>query len=98
MQNKNIGCEDTVYIPLDDYKNFYYCSDIDIGATLVTKNIELVSIDKIGGTKVTFIFKNHPDIKEMVEGFWSNKIEVHPLEFANARKNLKSRIFAMKSN
>lgn len=81
----------------DDYKNFYHCTDIEIAATLVAKGYQLASINKISETKATFIFRKEPNIKAAVDAFWSNKIEVHPLEFANARKNLKSRIYAMRS-
>jgi hypothetical protein len=34
----------------------------------------------------------------VVDGYWSNRVSVNPLEFSNARKNLKSRIFGMRKN
>jgi hypothetical protein len=83
------------YIPLDDYQNYFYISDIDIASTCICKNHELISIEKLSDTKATFVFKNQTNISKIVEDFWDNKIEVHPLEFANARKNLKSRIYGM---
>lgn len=82
-------------IPLDDYVNYYYQSDIDVASMLICKGYALEDIVSVSHKKVTFIFKNHPAIKDAVDGFWSNRIEVHPLEFANARKNLKSRVYAM---
>jgi hypothetical protein len=88
--------ENFKYIPLDDYKNFYYCTDIELASTLCVKNFELVSIDKITESKVSFIFRNEPEITNIVNNFWANKVTVFPLEFANARKNLKTRVFAMK--
>lgn len=87
---------DFQYVPLNDYEHFYYCTDIEIASTLVAKGFELASIDKISETKATFIFRKERGIDAMVDGFWTNSIEVYPLEFANARKNLKSRIYAMK--
>ena len=82
-------------IPLDDYVNYYYQSDIDVASMLMCKGYALEDIVAVSHKKVTFVFKNHPAIKDAVDGFWSNRIEVHPLEFANARKNLKSRVYAM---
>lgn len=83
-------------ISSDDYKNFYHCTDIEIAATLVAKGFFLASINKISETKATFIFRKEANIQAAVDAFWSNKIEVYPLDFANARKNLKSRIYAMR--
>ena len=87
---------DFEYIPLNDYQNFYYCTDIEIAATLVAKGFQLASIDKMSEVKATFIFRKERGIESVVDGFWTNSIEVYPLEFANARKNLKSRIYAMR--
>lgn len=84
------------YIPLGDYQNYMYISDIDIASTCICKNHELLSIEKLNDTKATFVFRNQEGISKIVEDFWDNKLEVHPLEFANARKNLKSRIYGMK--
>ncbi len=85
-------------VPLDDYENYYYSNDIDVAATLVCKGYTLEDVVIASHKKATFVFKTHPAITDAVDGFWSNRIEVHPLEFANARKNLKSRIYAMQKS
>ena len=84
------------YLPLDDYEHYYYSNDIDVASALVCKGYALADIVPLNNNKATFVFKNHPAILDAVDGFWSNRIEVRPLEFANARKNLKSRIYGMK--
>jgi hypothetical protein len=67
---------------------------------VVVEVVVLVVVDvvPISHNKATFVFKNHSSITHAVEGFWSNRIEVRPLEFANNRKNLKSRIFGMRKD
>lgn len=80
---------------LDDHKNYHYTNDVDIASMLVCKGYSLEDIFPLSKTKFTFVFKNHPAIADAVDGFWNNRIEVRPLEFSNARKNLKSRIFAL---
>ncbi len=85
-------------VPLDDYQNYYYSNDIDVASTLVCKGYTLIDVVTVSHKQATFIFKNHPAIKDSVDGFWSNRLEVHPLEFANTRKNLKSRIYAMQKS
>jgi len=92
----NANIQESLYIPLDDYVNFYYTNDVDLASALVCQHFELVSIDKINDRKVTFIFKNQKGITEAIDDFWTNRMAVQPLAFANARKNLKSRIFAMR--
>ncbi len=93
----NVASDDFEEIPHNDYKKYYSCSDIEIASTLVSKGYILASIEKISETKATFIFKKKEGIESVVDGFWTNSIQVYPLEFANARKNLKSRIYAMRS-
>lgn len=98
LMKKDNQSNKLTYIPLDDYQNYYYSNDIDVASTLVCKGYTLVDIVPISHTKATFVFKNHPAITDAVDGFWSSRIEVRPLEFANTRKNLKSRIYAMQKN
>lgn len=93
---QNIKPEDENFIILSD-KN-YYSNDIDIATTLICKGYELLDITHMGQGKYSFVFKNYPTIHDAVAGFWDNRIEVKPLEFANIRKNLKSRIYGMGKN
>tara|TARA_B100000745_G_scaffold58094_2_gene34443 strand:- start:2883 stop:3161 length:279 start_codon:yes stop_codon:yes gene_type:complete len=86
--------KDTTYIPLDDYINFYYTSDIAVATTLVVRGYELVSIDKPKpNARATFVFKRDLGMDELVDGFWADRIEVKPLQFMTALKTLKSRVY-----
>lgn len=86
------------YVSLDDHENYYYSNDIDVASTLICKDYVLTDIVPLNNLKATFVFKNHPTITNVVSDFWFNRIEVDPLEFANTRKNLKSRIYAMQKS
>lgn len=96
MQKHSAHDEGYQYLPLDDYENYYYSNDIDVASALICKGYTLADVVPLSYLKATFVFNNHPAILEAVDGFWSNRIEVRPLEFANARKNLKSRVYGMK--
>ena len=97
MNKKHIAHDEGYhYVPLGDYQNYIYISDIDVASTCICKNHELVSLEKLNDTKATFIFRNKTDISKTIEDFWNNEAFVHPLEFANARKNLKSRIYGIR--
>lgn len=96
MITKTWSGEDDLDLPSEDHKKYYQCTDIEIASTLVTQGYTLISIVKISQTKAGFMFKKERGIEDVVNGFWTNQVKVSPLEFANARKNLKSRIYAMK--
>jgi hypothetical protein len=98
IMNIHRGSDKFGHVPLDDYENYYYSNDIDVASVLICKGYELQDVVPISHNKATFVFKNNEVITDAVEGFWSNRIEVHPLEFANHRKNLKSRIFGMRKD
>jgi hypothetical protein len=83
------------YIPLDDYENYFYNEDIEVASALLCRGYKLIDIVPHTRTKMTFVFKSHQTITDAVDGFWSNRIDVRPLEFANHRKNLKTRIFSL---
>lgn len=90
--------DEYTYIPLKETEGYFYTYDFDFAVTLLCKDCDLVTIDSEAGGRMVFIFENAPEIKEIFDGYWANKITVDPLEFTNARKNLKSRIYGMKKN
>ena len=90
--------EESQYVPLDDWTNYFYTSDFDLSVTLICKGHTLATIDAEPSGKLIFVFKKNTGMGDVVDGYWTNKILVNPLEFANARKNLKSRIFGIRKN
>lgn len=94
MQKHTAENEGYKYVSYDDGKN-YQSSDFDCAVTLVCKGYPLLTIDTEDTGKLVFVFKDDDNIKSIVDGYWSNKITVNPLEFASVRKNLKSRIYGM---
>lgn len=83
-------------IPLDDWDTYFYTTDFDLSVTLLCKKHTLVTIDAEPNGKKIFVFKSDSALGKVVDGYWMNKVEVYPREFSNERKNLKSRIFAMR--
>jgi len=97
--NKNIDTSENYQcIPLDNWANYFYTSDFDLSVTLICKGYILETIDAELNGKLIFVFKNNTGIGKIIDGYWSNKITVNPLEFANSRKNLKTRIFGIKKH
>lgn len=91
MQNE------TKYTPLNDYRNYAYIQDLDVASMLVANQYLLESLDRPSQNKVIFIFRKEPPLEQDVDDFLSGRLSVNALAFSNARKNLKSRIYANKT-
>lgn len=91
MKNSNESC----VVPIGE-RGMTSVSDIDVAATLEVNRFKVESIDRRDVSRIRFLFFRSPEVDQLIEGYWSNKVTVHPQEFAVARKNLKSRLFALK--
>lgn len=89
--NKQLS-EEMRYIPLDDHDNLFYTYDMGVSAALVTAGFELVSMDKENPRKVLFIFKRKADIEDVVDRYWTDRLEVKSRTFFDNMKMLKNRI------
>ena len=89
---------DLIYTSLEDHTNYKYITDIEIASTLLCKGYKMADIVIESKRKSSFVFEQHPSLEDVIKGFWGNRIEVPPLEFANHRKNLKSQIFSSQNN
>ncbi len=59
LMNKNINAnEDYQYIPLDDWKNYFYTTDFDLSVTLICKSYSLATIDAENNNLFYFIAVN----------------------------------------
>ncbi len=85
------------YIPLDDYKNYFYTSDFSISVVLLLKGFELITVVREGEGfgKFVFVFHQSKEINNLVKDYWLHRISIDPLSYENFRKNLKSQMFAL---
>ena len=78
-------------------EEFYqHTSNIDLASTLICKGYVIEELAIISDTETIFTFMNDDETKKVVHEFWANNITIKPIEFANARRNLESRILDMK--
>ena len=76
----------------DDY---IYTSDFSLASYLIYKKYFLESIETNKSKKYTFIFKKN-EISDAVENlFYAGKLLINPLDYENARKTLKSRLYSI---
>lgn len=81
-----------------DWDRYFETTDFDLSVALICKSYVLESIETGKDGKLVFLFEKKENVTVAVDEYWSNKMLVSPLEFANVRKNLKSRIYGLKKN
>jgi hypothetical protein len=74
-------------------KNYFKTSDLALATTLSLR-FPIDTIDRFNPRKVLFVFHRLPELEQLVEQFWQNKITVEPQTFTNQIKNLKTRIYS----
>ena len=73
-----------------DYNTF----DLGCCSALVSKNFNLISLNKENPKKVQFIFQREKGIEKVVDEYWSNQLEVKARTFFDNTKMLKNRIYS----
>lgn len=66
-------------------------SDLSLIGYLIERH-KVIETDTQDPRNVIFLFKRSPKLNKDIEGFWNNTATVHPLEYFNNIKNLKTRI------
>ncbi len=90
-QSKN---QELSYIPLNDTERFFYSHDIGLIGYLLSKNFELIGLDKTLKNKVLFILRKKDGIDGEVKKYWDFKSSVDAQSYFNQIKRLKNQIFS----
>lgn len=71
----------------------YKTTDIAIATALITKGFEIKALDKANPKRVEFIFVEQKELKDVVDKYWSNNLEVKARLFFDNLRMLKQRIY-----
>lgn len=93
MKTKNKN-EDYQYVRISDTKKYYQTQDFLLSVTLLCNGFLLETIEVNTKGKHLFIFRNDEQMAGFIERYFANKLLVNPVEYENARKNLKSRVYS----
>lgn len=85
--------DDLVYIPLNDTENYFYSTDLGLVASLISIDLQLVSIDKEQPNKAMFIVKKESGIEERINEYFSGQLMVPARVLFENVKLLKSMIY-----
>ncbi len=86
--------EDTEFIPIENSSLVMKTFDLGASAALLCKGFELLSLDKCNPHKVNFVFSRKAGIDEIIESYWSDRLEVKARSFFDAIKALKNRLYS----
>lgn len=78
---------------MDSNKNIYETRSLTLSSTLICLGFKLDAAlkDNFGRTK--FIFRNTPELEEILTLFWKKDLKVEPNSLFEAQKFLKSKIY-----
>lgn len=70
----------------------FQTSDLALTATLVVFGYWIKSIDK-NDRRAVFLIVPDKDLDTIVDDYYNRKLQVDPLEYFNALKNVKTRLY-----
>ena len=79
---------------LNSNDSFYYNYDLGIATALLCADFELLSVDKTNPRKALFIFKREDGIEEVVNQYFSNRLNVKGRLFFDNLKALKNKLYS----
>jgi len=97
---KHLGHEDGYrYQYFDEYggPDEYRLKDLEISSALVASGFEVVEILPKSRHEFWFVFSHTEELAEAVEAFWNHSMQLSPLLFSTTRRNLKNRLFTLKT-
>lgn len=74
-------------------KKLFATPDISVSAFLCLR-YPIKSINRENPKRILFMFEKDKNFDTYVEGYWSGKIKVQPLQFYQSLKMLKGRIYS----
>ena len=93
MKN-NRSPEEYEYIPLDDPAFVWTTYDLGCSAALVCAGFELLNLDKVNPRKALFVFRKQDGIEDVVDAYWSDRLEVKARAYFDTVKMLKNRLYS----
>lgn len=73
--------------------DFYATSDLSLAATLQCYGYHIEAVDKNNPAKVIFLIRRDEQLDTLVQMYFTHQLQVEPITFANALKEIKTRIY-----
>lgn len=94
-QKQQQSPKEVQYIPLNDPAWVWTTYDLNCSAALLCAGFELLTVDKgADRRKSLFVFRKKDGLEEVVDLYWSDRLEVKARKFADSIKALKNRLYS----
>lgn len=86
----------TVVAYIMPYGDATFFTTYDLGATaaLISVGYELMAVDKKNPNKALFVFRKVKGIKETVDAYWGDRLEVKARRYFDSLKAVKNRLYS----
>ena len=86
--------DDYQWIPINDPSVVFTTYDLGVSTALLCAGFELLSVDKDNPQKALFIFKKERGIEEIVDQYFSDRLEVKARSYFDHLKALKNKLYS----
>lgn len=73
--------------------DFYKTSDLNLAAAFQCYGYCIDAVDKQNPAKVVFLIKRDEQLDDLIQMYFTHQLQVEPIAFANALKEIKTRIY-----
>ncbi len=75
--------------------DLFETSDLPLVAALLSHGAKIEFLERNGGPRVSFYFRRERALDKLVEAFWAHSLTVEPLQYFNALKEAKTRLYGV---
>lgn len=93
-KNQSSQNEEWRYIPLDDPSVVFTTYDLGVSTALLCAGFELLTVEKDNPRKALFIFRKEDGIEDVVDRYFSDRLEVKARSFFDHLKALKNKLYS----
>ena len=82
------------HVSANDQSEVFTTYDLNCSAALICADFELLSVDKGNPRKALFTFKRAKGMDEVIDLYWSDRLEVKARAYTDTLKALKNRLYS----
>jgi len=75
---------------------YFQTNDLALCAALLCSGLSIIDIDKTNLKRVFFLFEKNRKNEIVIDKYWKHELLVDPINYFNALKELKTRIYENK--
>lgn len=73
---------------------YFTTYDLNLSAVLVSQGFTLEEVEKSGGGKSLFYFKQSTKLLNTIDRYWKNQLQISPQILFSSLKSIKNRLYS----